>query len=535
MVISAGSLVGSVVPGSAQGISISPLTMEAEVPTGRNIEIPFTLANSSNATFYELTVEHVELIQDEDGAWEVKYGAAAFDPQIHRSNLEWFDPVAPSRTVPPQTTTQVVLSGTVPRNVRGTYFSALLVTSSALGDSSDAVRIRFQFLVPIILTIQGRSARQNITMSGMDLALENATLARGANAPMVAVAEAMISNMGETYSRLGGSVRVERAEGESWRLVTIAELPDRGIIPGSQFALPTKLGRSLPSGRYRLTGNLQVDGRQTPRVVSEIDFAGDPNLDSVAYDSSIKIEPELIQVQVRKGAARTQPIKLTNPGDSPIEVRLTPAIPKALDGVAMGDVMGLDLSAAEWTEVRPESVLLRPNSSRNVRMITRLPNEAPDHPYYYANIDIESFHPDGQSAGSSTALVVLEHQPENARRGLFIERLSHAEGESSAEQIVQTRVVNIGNVHLNLRPSASLVTSGGRVVKEITLEGGEDYMVPLSVWNFAGMLDISDVEDGSYTLRASFGFNGNNRETSDLTVAVTTGEDGVKTLSSSVD
>jgi hypothetical protein len=520
-------------PAQAQGFSVSPIRVEADVPSGRSIDIPFELSNSTDLQAFEMTIRHVDLLQSEDGSWQFEDTEELFDPDRHQSNREWFSNSNQTVTVGPQQSVDVILSASVPRNARGTSLSALLVTSDAQGDTGDAVRLRFQFLVPIILTISGRPARQNIDLLGLDMQLLQPNAAFGPGGSARAQALMNVTNMGETYSRVSGNVRVERDEGGNWRLVTNAEIQDRGIIPGSDLFLEAELGRSLPSGNYRLTGNLQVDGRQLPRMSTEVVFEGDPELDSIAYDTSILIDPEVIDVEVRPGASRSQAIKLTNPSDETVQVLLTPEIPTELENVAIGDLLGTDLSAASWVEVSPASVTLRPNSSRNVRLSARLPDGAPNHPYYYANIVAESSYPDGQTAGTTRAKVVLDRDSAVATQNVVLERLSYAAVDAQGEHVLRARVVNAGNAHTVLRPSAQLISVEGNRITTITMDGGGDLMLPFSVWDYAGVFDIGGLDDGDYILRASFDYSGNNRATQDLNVAISTGDDGAKTITAS--
>jgi hypothetical protein len=520
-------------PAQAQGFSVSPIRVEADVPSGRSIDIPFELSNSTDVQAFEMSIRHVDLLQSADGSWMFEDTEELFDPDRHQSNREWFSNSNQTVTVGPQQSVEVMLSATVPRNARGTSLSALLVTSDAQGDTGDAVRLRFQFLVPIILTISGRPARQNIDLLGLDMQLLQPNAAFGPGGSARAQALMNVTNMGETYSRVSGNVLVERDEGGNWRLVTTAEIQDRGVIPGSDLFLEAELGRSLPTGNYRLTGNLQVDGRQLPRISTEIAFEGDPELDSIAYDTSILIDPEIIEVEVRPGASRSQGIKLTNPSDVMVQVSLTAEIPTELENVAIGDLMGSDLSAANWIQVSPASVTLRPNSSRNVRLSARLPEGVPDHPFYYANIVAESTYPDGQTAGTSRAKVVLDRNGAAAAPDVVLERLSYADVDGEGEHVLRARVVNAGNAHTVLIPSAQLISVEGNQITTITMDGGGELMLPFSVWDYAGVIDISFLEDGDYIFRASFDYSGNNRATQDLNVSISTSEEGAKIITAS--
>jgi hypothetical protein len=73
----------------------------------------------------------------------------------------------------------------------------------------------------------------------------------------------------------------------------------------------------------------------------------------------------------------------------------------------------------------------------------------------------------------------------------------------------------------------------GNQITTITMDGGGELMLPFSVWDYAGVIDISFLEDGDYIFRASFDYSGNNRATQDLNVSISTSEEGAKIITAS--
>src|SRR5690606_3880764 len=124
--------------------------------------------------------------------------------------------------------------------------------------------------------------------------------------------------------------------------------------------------------------------RRTPRQEMVIDFEGDPEVDSVAFDTAVMLDPHELSFEAAPGATRTNTIAITNPGDQSVSLEISLETPKALQRVAMGELLGEDLSAAPWTDVRPAELTIRPGQRRNVRLISRLPKEGADNPHYYA-------------------------------------------------------------------------------------------------------------------------------------------------------
>ena len=224
-------------PATAQGFSVSPIRIEAEVPSGKRIEVPVRLTNTTETKLFEISVQHVELVQNPDGSWRPVAPGGNL-PDGHRSNLGWFEAANSALPMAPGEAADVVLRGTVPRGGRGTYVSALLVTSNEQGESGDTVRLKFQFLVPVILTISGRPSRQELTLDGLGLVLRQPNLSISPGAHPFVEAFADITNFGDSYARIGGAIRVERETDKGWRFVTSATLRDRSVVPGTKLSLP---------------------------------------------------------------------------------------------------------------------------------------------------------------------------------------------------------------------------------------------------------------------------------------------------------
>lgn len=519
----------------AQGISVSPIKLEAEVPTGRGIQIPFTIANTNALEGYEMTVQHVELLQGEGAEWLFQQTEDIFDPEKHQSNKSWFDDIDQVMSIGPDQNAPLLLTGVVPRNARGTSFSALLVTSEPKGDADAAVRLKFQFLVPIILTASGRAARQDIELVGLDLKINKPSIAAGPDQKETVDAQMWIENNGKTYGRLSGDIRVEREEANGWRNVTAMPIPERGIIPGSRLGLRANLGRHLPSGMYRLTGTLKIDGRRLPRMTEVIEFEGDPNLTALSYDAIVSIDPSVIEIgEVRAGAARNQVISITNPTTEQVEVILNVKIPPELENVAIGDLIGNELSAANWVRVSPPKLRIRPNASRNVRMVVRSPVEVAQHSNFYAVLEAQSLSADGQEAGKREAKVIVSSENGRPMSKLAITEFNYAQGDEPDIFVVNAQIANIGSIHADPKIRAQLIEIETEKRTPLVLEGGDDIMLPFATWEYAGLMDIGVLPDGDFALRVDFDYGGSLRETRELPITISTNEEGQKLLSETV-
>jgi hypothetical protein len=335
-----------------------------------------------------------------------------------------------------------------------------------------------------------------------------------------------IANDGRTFSSLTGDVVVEQQLGQNWRTVTRASLPDRRILPGLTLRLTADLDRRLPSGEYRLLGNLRVDGRPLPRFERIIDFEGDPEADAVAFDTTLMLEPLELDIEAVPGGARNEMLSVTNPSDQPIDVAIALQTPESLEGVGMGERMGEEFSAADWSEALPSEFTLRPGQSRNVRVMSRMPREGMDLPIYYADIVLAGSYEDGQSAGETTSrLRVRQPEAEAAPGGVF-DRMGVSVGEEPSSYIVQGRFANTGNVDIALRPDVQLINATGEVVRSWPMGDGEVRLLPLELRDFGGEIDIGDVAPGDYTLRLLAESNGTRLADRLMQVTIAEEEDG---------
>lgn len=258
----------------------------------------------------------------------------------------------------------------------------------------------------------------------------------------------------------------------------------------------------------------------------EIEFEGDPDVETLAYDTALILEPEQVAFDATPGAVRTNVVRVENPSDDPLEVQASAVLPATLRGVAMGDLKGDALSAAAWVQVRPETFTLRGGGRQNLRVITRVPREDVNHARYYAQLVLDAAYADGQSAGTTQSLLTVTNAAVAAEPTLQADRLALA-AEADSHYIVQTRVSNVGNVHLNdLRGEAQLLGAGGRTVASGSLRGEPGLLLPMGVRQFGGELNFSDVEPGQYILEARLRYGNDGSVVTRLPVRVEEGEDG---------
>lgn len=502
-----------------QNLVVQPMRVEADIPANRTAQIVLTIRNRNEARVEPLNLELVDITQSSDGTLQIvtEELREGMDPErLRASSRDWVELPATRIEVGPGETAEVPVRLRPPPDARGAFVSAVRITTDAPdapaleSDGPQAFfAIRFGFLVPLITPIQGRPVRQNITMSDIEMVFDDGRAEDGSQASQPTTRAYMgIVNDGHTYSNLRGEITIERRMGANWRTVTRAALPERRILPGITLRLPVNLDRRLPSGEYRLLGNLSVDGRRLPRIERLVEFEGDPDADAVAFDTVLNMEPPLLGLEGVPGAARANTVAIGNPGEQPLTVTFTVETPESLKGVAMGEVAGDDLSAAPWTEIRPAELTLRPGQVRNVRVMSRMPREDMVHAHYYADIVLSGRYEDGQSAGETRSRLTLRQQQIDLSPMAILDRMSIALDDDDSAYIVQTRLVNTGNTDIAPQIRAELINATGNVVDRWDLTGEAGRLLPLGIRDYAGSISVASVAEGNYILRVLAGNEG---------------------------
>ena len=494
--------------GRGIGFMVKPMRIEFQVDAGRRAATNLELRNTSGERQSTVDLRLVELSQGANGRWRIIEPGDAEEAELEglASCRPWTQLEGPSVTLDPFERRDVRITFDVPARARGVYFAGIIAQTRP-PEGATGIRTVIRFLIPVIVEIRGRSVRQNVNLEDVGMTFRE----RSSDSPATTFVHARVANPGLTYSRLRGTVRVEREWEGRWRPVTEAALPSANIIPGAGFDIRHDIERRLPSGRYRLTGTLYVDGRRLPTLTEEIEFAGDPDVTEVSVDSALTLEPDVVDVTGTPGATRTAVVALRNLSDDAVTVRPRVEVPGSLQGVMMGELRGDDLACAEWTTVAPAEFTLRGGGRQNLRVVTRVPAIDAPQAVYYASLVFDAAYPDGQSAGETRTLLALRMQGvELEPKGECIS-LSVAQGEGS-EYVISARFANTGNVHYDATARARLTDpTGMRGHGEAMLSGETGRMLPLQMRDYSGLIDFADIEPGVYVLRVVLDLDGAGR------------------------
>lgn len=484
-----------VTPAYSQGFMVQPMIMQANPSPANSIDLPLKINNTAVDGPRTVDLRLVDLSQDEQGVWRLVENGSGIDLAGHESSLPWTSLSATRVEIKPDQPASVTVTLKPPSSARGFYFAGIVV-ETPIPDNPVGVVVRTRFFIPLIIEIRGRSVRQQVALSDVSMAFQS-----DPGLQPTTIADMVVSNKGQTYSRVRGELTIESQSGKQWRVVTRVPVYEKGIIPGVTLKLGGDLERRLPSGTYRLRADLFVDGRRVSPLERVIQFVGDPKA-TVAFDSTLVLKPGSIDLKVAPGATRTAVLAVENASDDPVKIEMSSRTPRGLVGVQMGDVVGAALSAEPWTKIEPSSFTLRPGGRQNVRVFSSVPADGVTYPNYYADLVLAGTYADGQSAGETVSTIHLANAELKSTPQGQIEKLSLAEGDDS-KFVVQLVFDNIGDVDFVPQATAILAAPSGAQLASVTLAGDTQTLLPLGRRSFSGEMDFSNLEPGEYKIVAS--------------------------------
>jgi hypothetical protein len=513
-------------PAFSQGFSfmVKPMKIELSVRPGQTVETILELRSTATQGTEILDLRLVDLTQTSQGGVQAVESGADINTPSSFSCLQWARLSDESVTVEAMQVAYVTLTIKAPAGVRG-FYAAGILAQRRVAPKDKTVSIVFRFLIGILIDIQGRPERQKIDLNDVGMRFRQ----KSENETATTFASLGVANQGRTYSRIKGSAGVMRFSDGHWRKVTNAEFKELGILPGVKLNLESDLSRRLPTGKYKLTGTLYVDGRRVKPVEKEIDFVGDPDVTKLAVDTALTLDPPVVAVVAAPGANRTSMIKVENASEDAVNIEATSAVPPVLRGVALGDLKGEDLSCAEWVKVSPSKFTLRAGGRQNIGLTVKMPNTANQHSNYYALLGLRANYPDGQSAGETTTLISVENKQAKAKPVAQVMKVTLA-AEEPSKYIVRGKFANIGDVHFTPKCTAVVTTAPGASVVQAEMSGETSIMLPLETRDFSGVLDFSKVSPGTYFLKASIEYAPRKMETAELPIQVSIDENQARVV-----
>lgn len=481
--------------------TVEPMKLELQVTPGKIVKSLVRIRNFDPNEIHTIDLTVVELTQSQDGEWaivEPNDPNSPYDVSKLSSCSSWIRIENSSVTLDPLQVLPLELTLRIPRGIRGFYTAGIIASIRPRPGMTDVV-VTVRFLVPIVVEIEGRPVRPQVQAT--DVGMEFVPASESAYASM------RIENNGESFSRLKPLVRIWSFAGGHWRVITTTEFPETGIIPGAKLNLKTGIQKSLPSGKYKVAGQLYVDGRPTKRVEREIDFAGDPKLNRVAADAPLELDPTNMTIDGLPGSTRTGTIKVFNASNETVNIQAALALPDVLKNTVVDEVRGQDLDCTGWLKIVPDRFTLQGEGGRqNLQIIAMMPDPAATYPCYYSLLSLWATYPDGQRAGTTTAPICVRNsnivaQPEAQGLRVDIQDL----GQSN--YLIAAKFGNFKTIHfapITVKAAVVMTTGAagdtGIPRASIFLSGDPGIMLPFETRQFSGVMDFSVIPADTYLL-----------------------------------
>ena len=510
---------------------VQPMVYEISAVPRERIRTEIVLQNMGRDETKYVRVSVVELLQTESGTWNAidpndpLDAAQVIDLGEHRSCRDWIRladlPNNGLVEVPIMDRNLIPVNITVPAAVRGFYTAAIVASLEARPDQTGVV-VRYEFIVPVLITIAGGALPKRISLvdAGLEYVPANGT------APETTLVTVGVKNTGGTYGQIVGVAQlIQLLKDDKTRLVKKNIVFDTvGIIPGSRLKLAEDIYKNLPTGTYRIKASLYVDGRLSRSISRVVNYVGPGGSGGLARrEAAIRLEPPQVEMEIAPGRAASAVVTVFNNADEPVTIKSYALVPEALANKALGTGEKLDdLSCAEWLSIKPSELVVRAFSKRNLRLFLRMPDRRrlPQWGYdpgaYYANLRLYGFYGDDSLAGVINAHVCVKDKTVQAtanvaKRGLKIE----ATGDSKFDVVATFENQSLIHIEPTCMVALYLLDGGAGAGEQVSYDRlqngqqGDAIMLPFERRVFSRELDFSRRIPGTYRVEASFILGGN--------------------------
>jgi hypothetical protein len=487
---------------------VQPMLLRLTVQPGRQYTRELKLENADPQATETLTLRLAELTQKPDASWtEIQADDPNLSKAVLRSCKNWL--TVPSDNIPvrPYQIVPFTLRIDVPAGTRGFFFASIVATTAPRTVTLNGVvtPMNVVIVVPVILEVQSTPMPRRIELTDVGLEPQPQTEAT----PAASNVTLDIANSGGTFSRVLPIVRLWGQSEGHWRKMLDLKFSEIAIMPGAKLHMTQDAGQPLASGNYRLEGFVFVDGQRGARIQRDVPFKGDPRVAvTVRGQVPFSIQPSPLSIEMVPGATRSTSVTILNPAEE--EVTVTPEViaPEHMQLASNNrGVKGDDLSCADWVTVTPNKVALKGHTRRNLSIVAKMPKEAGKFPSYYAALRLRLSYADGKPAGTKDAWICLQNKPVTGTPllGATIMTVSEA---SPSRYVVSAAFRNSGETHassLTCQGVLSIVGGGGtgaavykRFLMTCEAVGQTGILLPFESRTFSGVLDVSDVPEGTY-------------------------------------
>ena len=488
--------------------TVQPMKLDLQMTSRSDKILPqvINIKNTDPVETQTIYLTIVDLTQDINAEWQIIEPNSGFDTSKLASLKDSIRIIPTSVTLEPLQSTPVEVQIAVPRGSRGFSCAGILATLGSMQGTGN-LPFRLRFMVPVVIQVMSLSIRHQVEPVGIGMQFIEAGK-RGLGSPATTLMSMDIENKGGTFPRCRPLGRIWSWSGGHWRHVTTTAFQDTstniGIIPGAKVSVRTDLLKTLPPGKYKIAGELYVNGKRTKRIDKTIEFAGDPDISKLAVDRALDLDPRSLIIESLPGSTRTTMIRVQNTSNEIVHVHPVLGLPEHMPSAVLDDVKGLDMDCSPWITVKPKKFTLKGEGGMQVVSITSaMPKSAVKCPHYYANLDFWSYYPDGQGAGRTRAqLIVSNTKFQDVEPKAWVKSMMHYHISGSKYQIA-AQFNNPGLTHftpLKCKAAITLETSDIPRISAVLKSDVKGYMLPFEYRNFSGIIDLSALDAGDYRL-----------------------------------
>jgi len=476
-------------------LSYAPMLVELTASPGSVSTFEIVTRNEGVTTAANFLVYAADVIQKPNGDYEVVDSGIS-----EHSCAQWTKLSAERITIEPHGAVAVKGSVTVPRGASGGRYAAVvfeLIPEEIKREPGSAlVKIVQKFVTVIELTIPARRTQKRLDVIGFNVAYASDRPAyTSAYGKQAIILTAEVKNEGDIHVFARGSMILRDSTGKRLREIPLGA--GRGIvIPGAAVNFSSVLPAGLAPGDYVADISVKYGGLRpaSAKIPFSVGAGGAQaaKAETTAVIAPFSVDPGDLDLSYPAGATAAKSLVIENRSDQAIRVEGR-ALPLAFDeeGELVSDETGASAaSCAQWIELKPNVVEIKPRSRQVVRMMISIPKGESGGKYANVVFTATPVSTDkGQAwSGESGAVVFLRVGKEFSTLGA-LSPIMMEDGGPSVGTVFGTVFENTGTIHV--KPRASM-TIKKRVMPESV--PGIEYVGPGSLVE-VNSLDLGEEEN----------------------------------------